>query len=287
MAAPASPFDSIEALYRESHALGQAGTAGLSLIKAAGQIRQSFTVETAAGHVTPVVRLAGGDGTRAAVVCVPAITATAGPVQYARLSQLLQGERDVLALTNPGFAEGELLPDSFETFLEAQIAALRSCVGERPYVLLGHSAGGLLGYAIAMRAEQAGLAPAAVVLIDTFHGHGHFSTDTVNGMMDALFAREHILGPDALSGVRLTAMGRYHTLIDQCTVAPIACPTLLLRAESPMPHQDSGCDGDEWRPIWPFPHTAVTTPGDHFTLMEDNAAVTTGAIERWLTDQGL
>ncbi|MDX3228191.1 SDR family NAD(P)-dependent oxidoreductase [Streptomyces sp. ME19-01-6] len=286
-APPSSPFDSIEALYRESHALGQAGTAGMDLIQAAARLRPSFTVETAADHVPRAVRLARGDGSRAAVVCVPAITATAGPVQYARLSQLLQGERDVLSLINPGFAEGELLPDSFESFVELQIAAVRESVGDGPYVLLGHSAGGLIAYALAMRAERAGLAPAAVVLIDTFQADSEFSAKTVAAMNDGLFAREHILGPDALSGVRLTAMGRYHTLMDQCEVAPVESPTLFLGAESPLPHQDSGFDGDSWRPSWPFPHTAATTLGDHFTVMEDNIAVTTEAIERWLTEQGL
>ncbi|MFI1853907.1 SDR family NAD(P)-dependent oxidoreductase [Streptomyces sp. NPDC020480] len=284
---PSSPFDSIEALYRESYALGQTGTAGMDLIQAAARLRPSFTVETAADHVPRAVRLARGDGGRAAVVCVPAITATAGPVQYARLSQLLQGERDVLSLVNPGFAEGELLPDSFETFLESQLAALRSSVADGSYVLLGHSAGGLIAYALAMRAERAGLAPAAVVLIDTFQADSTFSAETLGVMNDGLFAREHILGPDALSGVRLTAMGRYHTLMHECEVAPIERPTLFLGAESPLPHQDSGFDGDDWRPSWPFPHTAATTPGDHFTVMEDNIALTTEAIERWLTEQGL
>ncbi|MET7900689.1 SDR family NAD(P)-dependent oxidoreductase [Streptomyces sp. NPDC005355] len=284
---PSSPFDSIEALYRESYALGQAGTVGMDLIQAAARLRPSFTAETAADHVPPPVRLATGPAGRAAVVCLPAITATAGPVQYAGLSQRLQGERDVLALINPGFAEGELVPDSFGTFIELQITALRSAVGSGPYVLLGHSAGGLIAYALAMRAERSGLAPAAVVLIDTFQSGSQFSDETTKAMMDGLFAREHILGPGAFSGIRLTAMGRYHALMDDCAVAPIQSPVLFLRADAPLPHQDSGHDGDGWRPSWPFPHTAATTPGDHFTIMEDNTALTAETIERWLAEQEL
>jgi hypothetical protein len=87
-------------------------------------------------------------------------------------------------------------------------------------------------------------------------------------------------------------MGRYHTLMAECEIAPIESPTLFLRAADPLPHQAEGPDGDGsaeggWRPSWPFRHTLATTPGDHFTIMEDNIAVTTEAIERWLADQGI
>ncbi|MFE4451591.1 type I polyketide synthase [Streptomyces sp. NPDC056796] len=289
---PGSPFDSIEALYRESYALGEAGSAGMDLVQAAARIRPSFTRADAAGHVQPPVRLSRGDGSLTALVCLPAITATAGPVQYAKLSQRVQGRREVVVLTNPGYSEGQLVPDSFESFIEQRIASLRAFVGTEPFVLLGHSAGGLIAHAMAMRAEEAGLAPAGVVLIDTFQAGDRFSRKTTNAMMDGLFAREHLLGPDALSGVRLTAMGRYHTLMAECEIAPVKSPTLFLRAADPLPHQAEGPDGDGpaeggWQPSWPFPHTLATTPGDHFTIMEDNIAVTTDAIERWLTDQGL
>ncbi|MEU1483951.1 SDR family NAD(P)-dependent oxidoreductase [Streptomyces sp. NPDC005752] len=290
--APRSPFDSIEALYRESYAMGQAGSVGMDLVQAAARIRPSFTTANAAEHVQPPVRLARGDGSRATLVCLPAITATAGPVQYAKLSQRVQSGREVVVLTNPGYTEGQLVPDSFESFIEQRTAALRACVGTDRFVLLGHSAGGLIAHAMAMRAEQVGLAPAGVVLIDTFQAGDRFSEKTTNAMMDGLFDREHLLGSDALSGVRLTAMGRYHTLMAECEIAPVESPTLFLRAADPLPHQAEGPDGagnaeGDWRPSWPFRHTLATTPGDHFTIMEDNIDVTTEAIERWLTDQGI
>ena len=286
--APASsPFDSIEALYRESHALGQAGTSGMALIQSAGRLRPSFTAETLADHVPTPVRLATGLAGRAAVVCLPAITATAGPMQYARLSRRFQGEREVFGLYNPGFAEGELVPDSFETFIELQIAALRSAVGSGPYVLLGHSAGGLIAYALAMRAEQLGLAPAAVVLIDAFQADSQFSEDMTRVMMDGLFEREPLFGAGAFSGIRLTAMGRYHVLMGAYEAAPVESPVLFLRAESPLPYQDTGYEDDSWRLTWPHPHTLATTTGDHFTIMEDHLDLTAETIVRWLDEQGL
>ncbi|MEU9794553.1 acyltransferase domain-containing protein, partial [Streptomyces sparsogenes] len=283
----AAPADGLEALYRQSHALGKAGSAGMDLIQAAGRLRASFPAESAADHVQEPVRLARGEGDRAVLVCVPAITATAGPLQYVGLAQRMRRERDVIVLVNPGFNEGELVPETFGAFLELQMAALRSAVGSRPYVLLGHSAGGLIGHALAMRAEQTGPAPAATVVLDTFQTGARISADLNRAMVDGLFAREHLFGSGALSGVRLSAMGHYHTLIGECALAPTETPTLFLRAEDPLPYQADGFDDDGWRASWSFPHTLITTPGDHFTIMEDNIAATTGAIREWLADRGI
>ncbi|WP_250294467.1 acyltransferase domain-containing protein, partial [Streptomyces atroolivaceus] len=285
--APASPFDSLEALYRQSYALGRAGSTGMDLIQAAGRLRAAFGYESAAEHLQEPIRLARGNADRAALVCVPAITATAGPLQYVGLAQQIQGERDVMVLVNPGFKEGELVPESFEAFLRLQVEALRSAVGSRPFVLLGHSAGGLIGHALAAQAEREGLALSGTVVLDTFQAGTQFSADLSRAMLEGLFAREHLFGSGALSGVRLSAMGHYHTLMDECAIAETKAPTLLVRAEKPLPYQADGFDDDGWRAAWALPHTLVTTPGDHFTLMEENIAVTTAAIRGWLAEQGV
>ncbi|MET9546350.1 SDR family NAD(P)-dependent oxidoreductase [Streptomyces sp. NPDC006627] len=286
-AAPISPFDSLEALYRQSYALGTAGSTGMDLIRAAGRLRAAFGSEDAAEQAQEPIRLARGDADRAALVCVPAITATAGPLQYVGLAQRIQGERDVMVLVNPGFVEGQLVPGSFEAFLDAQVEALRSAVGSRPFVLLGHSAGGLIGHALATRAERAGLTLAGTVVLDTFQAGTEFSADLSRAMMEGLFAREHLFGSGALSGVRLSAMGHYHTLMDECEIAPTEAPTLFVRAEDPLKHQADGFDDESWRASWSLPHTLVTAPGDHFTLMEENIGATTAAIRAWLAEQGI
>ncbi|MFH8563246.1 SDR family NAD(P)-dependent oxidoreductase [Streptomyces sp. NPDC017988] len=286
-AAPASPFDSLEALYRQSYALGTAGSTGMDLIQAAGRLRAAFGSEDAAEQAQEPIRLARGDADRAALVCVPAITATAGPLQYVGLAQQIQGERDVMVLVNPGFVEGQLVPGSFEAFLDAQVEALRSAVGSRPFVLLGHSAGGLIGHALATRAERAGLTLVGTVVLDTFQAGTEFSADLSRAMMEGLFAREHLFGSGALSGVRLSAMGHYHTLMDECEIAPTEAPTLFVRAEDPLKHQADGFDDESWRASWSLPHTLVTAPGDHFTLMEENIGATTAAIRAWLAEQGI
>ncbi|MEU5684057.1 type I polyketide synthase [Streptomyces venezuelae] len=287
-AAPAEPMDSITALYHQAYALGRTGSTGMDLIQAAGWLRPSFTVEEAADHVLPPVRMATGDGSRTKLVCLPAITATAGPIQYAMMAQHFEGKRDVLSLVNPGYAEGELVAETFDALVETHLVQLRETVGSEPFVLLGHSMGGLIAHTLAMRAEEAGLTPDAVVLLDTFQATHQFAEKTTLAMNEGLDSRERLLGPFALNGVKLTAMGRYNALfMQQCVLRPIKAPTLFLSAAEPMPYQDEGFEDEGWRAYWPLPHTAQETPGDHFTIMEHNLPLTTGAIENWLAERGL
>ncbi|MEU1474796.1 alpha/beta fold hydrolase, partial [Streptomyces sp. NPDC005760] len=288
-AAPtADPLDSITALYHQAYAVGRTGSVGMDLIQAAGWLRPSFSAEEAPDHALPTVRMATGDGSRTMLVCLPAITATAGPIQYGMMAQHFEGKRDVVSLVNPGYGEGELVADTFAALVETHLAKLRETVGDAPFVLLGHSMGGLIAHALAMRAEQEGLGPDAVVLLDTFQATHQFSEKTTIAMNEGLDSRERLLGPLALNGVKLTAMGRYNALfMRECRLGPIQAPTLFLSAADPMPHQDEGFEDEGWRATWPFPHTARATPGDHFTIMEHNLPLTTAAIEDWLAERGL
>ncbi|MFE2181990.1 SDR family NAD(P)-dependent oxidoreductase [Streptomyces sp. NPDC059455] len=288
-AAPESdPYDSLTTLYHQAYASGRAQSVGMALIQAAGRLRPSFTTEGAADHILPPVKMASGDGTRATLVCLPAITATAGPIQYGMMAQMFEGRRDVLSLVNPGYLEGELVADSFDALIELHLHQLRAALGAEAYVLVGHSMGGLLAYALAERAERAELPPGAVVLLDTFEATHQFSEKTHIALNEGLDSREQLLGDFALTGAKLSASGRYNALLmEECALRPAQSPTFFLSAAEPMPHQDEGFEGDAWRATWPFPHTAQATPGDHFTIMEHHLPETTEAIENWLTERGL
>jgi thioesterase domain-containing protein len=58
--------------------------------------------------------------------------------------------------------------------------------------------------------------------------------------------------------------------------APVAAPALLIRAGKPL-----GSSGAEW-PAWSVARDEVEVGADHFALIEEAAAATAEATERWL-----
>lgn len=74
---------------------------------------------------------------------------------------------------------------------------------------------------------------------------------------------------------RLTAMAGYFELFKGWKPAPLACPTLYVRAQDSLP-------GTEPAPDWLLPHAGITVPGDHFTMLEEHARTTALAVHRWL-----
>ncbi|WP_223274058.1 alpha/beta fold hydrolase, partial [Nocardia cerradoensis] len=72
--------------------------------------------------------------------------ATGGPQQYARIAAQLRTGRDVLALPLIGFDAGEPLPTTPAAALEATAGSVLAAAQGEPFVLVGHSSGGLLAY---------------------------------------------------------------------------------------------------------------------------------------------
>jgi hypothetical protein len=60
----------------------------------------------------------------------------------------------------------------------------------------------------------------------------------------------------------------------------MAAPVLLVRVSEPTGQWPAG---EDWRPSWQFPHTAVDAPGNHFTVMEEHAEALARSVEGWLT----
>ncbi|MFI1584908.1 thioesterase domain-containing protein [Embleya sp. NPDC020630] len=159
----------------------------------------------------------------------------------------------------------------------AQAAAVRAAaaVAGGPVVLLGRSAGGWVAHAVAERLESEGAAPTAVVLVDTCPPvHGDQARAFPGMASDVLRQAAEFA---ASAPARLTAMARYFELFANWTPTPLACPTLYVRAEHPLPDTDPP-------PQWSLPHTEVTVPGDHFTLVDQHAHTTAEAIHTRLTD---
>ncbi|MFE6667506.1 type I polyketide synthase [Streptomyces sp. NPDC057697] len=268
---PEESPDSLGALFRTACARGRSWD-GMVLLTLAARLRPVFdgTGATGTAH-EPVVLTAGGTGAR--VVCSPALSALSGPQEYARFGAGLRGLRPVSALRHPGFEPREALPATLDALVTAQAAAVRSAAAEGPLVLLGRSAGGWVAHAVAERLESEGAAPLAVVLVDTYPpGHGDRGEDLSTMTADMLRRAAEFA---STSPGRLTAMAGYFDLFRDWKPTPLACPTLYVRARDPLP-------GAAPAPDWSLPHTGITVPGDHFTMLEEHARTTALAVHEWL-----
>jgi pimaricinolide synthase PimS1 len=205
--------------------------------------------------------------------------ATAGVHQYARIAGHLRGKRTVLALPVVGFEAAEPLPATVEAALDAMTMSVGRAAGDRPYVLAGYSSGGLFAQAVAGRLEREGHGPQGVVLLDTYRIEDDDKEDVFGRLAAGLLDAESAFG--GFTAARLTGMSRYLDLMPAVPLDDIATPVLFVRpAELFYTPQDAE---QVWQADWDSAESVVTVPGNHFTLVEDDAASTAAAIESWLT----
>ncbi|HEY8980699.1 MAG TPA: beta-ketoacyl synthase N-terminal-like domain-containing protein, partial [Streptomyces sp.] len=269
----------VETLFRQAFAAGE-NPAGNEIIMSASLMRPVFTADQAETALPAPVRLAEGDG-EPVLLCLPAVVATGGPQQYARLATEFRGRREVTVLPEPGFLEGELLPADLTALARLQAAAVRRAAGERPFVLLGHSAGGQIAHAVAVELEKQGTPAAGLVLLDVPWPLDPTEERAADAMLEVVFDREERLGGRVMDDHRLTAMGGYHRLMAAWRPTPLErTPALLVRATEPM----VTADGDEvlLKVVWRLDHSVREVAGDHFTIVEEHAGATAEAVEEWL-----
>ncbi|PVC98193.1 hypothetical protein DBP21_23195 [Streptomyces sp. CS147] len=217
--------------------------------------------------------------------------AMGGVHQYARLAAHFRGVREVSALPMPGFAEQDRLPETAAAVVEVFGRSVREAAGDDPFVLLGYSAGGIFAHAVASWLESAGRPAAAVVLLDSYRADGgaDLDGDFWVSMVEGLFAREEVFG--RFNSARLSAMGRYARLVGEVKPESIAAPVLFVRPEKSLSAGDAAADGgtgagpEDWRASWDTADTVLDVPGDHFGIVESQAAVTAAAVEEWLSDR--
>nr|APD71824.1 type I polyketide synthase 11 [Streptomyces sp.] len=266
--------------------LQEAGTQGASgqfmeLLMQASRFRPSFSSAAELRKAPSPVRLARGEG-GPGLVCFSSILSISGPHQYARFASAFRGRRDVHAMAAPGFLRGEQLPSSTEAVIEAQAEAVLRYTDGSPFVLLGHSSGGMLAHAVAGRLENAGVFPEAVVLIDIYSHDDDAILGIQPGLSEGVDERQGSYVP--VDDSRLLAMGAYFRLFGGWKPEAVKTPTLLVRAEEQFFDWTRATDGD-WRSYWDLEHTVVDAPGNHFTMMEQHAQTTARAVEEWLDAQ--
>ncbi|KUL64015.1 type I polyketide synthase [Streptomyces sp. NRRL S-1521] len=264
--------DSLGALFRSACLRGRTWD-GMVLLTIAARLRPVFDDAGAAdAALEPVTLTSSGTGAR--LICFPSFSMHSGPYEYGRFGAGLEGLRPTSALRHPGFEPGEALPATLDALVTAQAAAVRAVAGKTPPVLLGRSAGGWVAQAVAERLEADGFAPAALVLVDTYPHDADSQGQSLSALTSAMLRRAATSA--ALDTGRLTAMAGYFALFADWNPARLTAPTLCLRAHDPLPDAERA-------PAWGLPHTEVTVPGDHFTVLEEHARTTALAAHRWLT----
>ena len=215
------------------------------------------------------------------LICVPSVVPTSGPHEYAKLARALPDPGAVSALRWPGFVAAEPLPGSGEVAVELQLAALDRAAGADPFVLLGHSTGGVFAHAMARRLERLGRPPAAVVMIDSYPPAQILDVAGLTAGLE-IAGQLHEVGAIELGvdDAPLTATATYLRLLAELTLEPISSPLLLVRAAEPIGAEPAG----EWQARWEVPHELVEVPGNHLSMMDAHAGSTAAAVSAWLAD---
>ncbi|MFF0572509.1 SDR family NAD(P)-dependent oxidoreductase [Streptosporangium saharense] len=251
----------------------------LALLKAASRCRPSFPEAEAHTRIPEPVRLTGEPAEATVLVCLPSFGPVSGPHEYARFAAALRGRHEVLVLPQPGFVDGELPPADLAALTAAHAGSVLRHLEGRPFVLVGRSAGGWIAHAVASRLERLGTRPAGLALIDTYDPDYDQLPSLEPSMSAVMKDRESAFA--LCDDTRLAAMGAYHRIFSGWRPEPIDTPTLLVRAADPWVEEIRESYG--WRAVWALPHTALDTPGDHFSVLEDHSGTTAGTVLSWLT----
>ncbi|WP_066370954.1 type I polyketide synthase [Herbidospora mongoliensis] len=227
------------------------------------------------GTAAPVFLSRGPQRPR--IVCHTGMSALGGVHEFARFAASFRGTHDVIALPLPGYRDGEALPTTKEVSLDWQARELIEIAGDAPFVVLGHSGGGILAHELAWRLDQLGVPASGVVLVDTYPMDRPMHQEWMPELTEGTFGREHLAVP--MTDTRLTAQAWYGRMYLDFRAKEITAPTLVVRASEPI---GAWTRDDDWRATWSLPHSAVDVPGNHFTLMLEDGATTAAAVRAWL-----
>ncbi|MEV5508665.1 type I polyketide synthase [Streptomyces orinoci] len=277
------PPRTLASLYRGVCGTGDVVSA-MHLLVTASLALPAFDATEAARHALAPLRLAeGGDDDVPALVCLPAFTPGLGRPCFATLASHFRGEREVLELRHPALDRGAAVPRTWDTLTGLHAATVREHLGDRPCIVVGHSMGGCAAHSLAARLAGTGTPPAGLVLIDTYHvTPGDEDRPWLLAMpaRPALELGEHFDG--LADDTSLAALGAYSRLARGWTPEPMPVPTLLVRATRPP------SPGGGWRQTsWPAPCATADVLGDHWSVLEQEAPATAGAISDWLGRPGL
>jgi polyketide synthase 7 len=257
----------------------------LDVLTAAARVEPSF--ERADEQLVKQVAHRIGDGLAGpGLMCYLSLVAPSDIDQYTPFARRMAGSREAWASASPGFGAAEPLPAGLDALLDLHRATLRATFDDRPPVLVGHSSGGWVAYALAQRLEELGEPPAGVVLIDTYPPPPHMDQQVQERMLRENTQRTMLLAdaPGAASR-QYVAMGAYARLFSTWSPTPLsATPVLCLGAGEWI---DEEVGDPWWRASLGIPLKRIEVQGNHFTMMTEHAESTAEAVDRWLSEGGL
>lgn len=267
---------SLPTLYRKVCKTGDVVSA-MHLLVTASIGAPAFGSEEAARHALPPLRLAAG--TRGpALVCVPGFASNLGRPWYAGLAPCFEGERDVFEVRHSGIDDGDAVARDLESLTKAHATAVRHQLGDRRYVLVGHSMGGTAAHALATRLTDLGAPPAGLVLIDSYHVTPDREAEP---WLLSLPARIPLMVGESfdtmVDDLTLLSLGAYTRMFRGWQPEPTEVPTLLVRASEPLADMPR-----EWRSSWPGVRDTADTAGTHLSVLEEDAATTAKVIRDWI-----
>ncbi|WBB98289.1 MULTISPECIES: type I polyketide synthase [unclassified Solwaraspora] len=277
--------ETLRDLFRAAALAGRLGD-GIDVLSAAARLRPTFDTPAGADQRISPLRLAQGPA-RPRLLFVETPMAMGNHYQYSRLVAHFQQIRDVVSLPVPGFTRGAPLPATAELVVELLADAALSAADGEPFVLVGYSAGGILAQATASHLERMGTGPQGVVLLDTQPvqrpgdpGGGSVEDASAGAVMTemvlGLFELEAAAGK--FDSAQLTAMAWYVDLLPEFELGATGAPVLYLRGAEPIGAAVPATTAVSW----PYADSTETVPGNHFTMVDAEAATTSKAIEQWL-----
>jgi pimeloyl-ACP methyl ester carboxylesterase len=209
------------------------------------------------------------------LLCIPALLPGAGAHQFARFAGGFRGQREVAALSVPGFRPGDSCPPTWQAAVATTAELVSQSTGSEPFVLLGYSSGGVLAHAVAE--QLAGQTPAleGVVTVDTYLCDAAELLEVFAEVLGEVLRRSQEYGE--FDDDQVVAMGAYSGLLLEFAPEPLQVPSVLLRATRPLIRRDSGMG----RTPWPADIT-VEVEGDHFSVIEHHADAAAHATANWL-----
>ncbi|HEY2334078.1 MAG TPA: type I polyketide synthase, partial [Solirubrobacterales bacterium] len=225
-----------------------------------------------------IVRLAEGSESPG-LVLIPSAIAMSGPHEYARFAAPFRGRHAVSALRLPGFGPGEPLPADIGVAARALAEAIVSGGLGSDFALVGYSTGGWLAHAVAAELERAGVAPATLVLLDSYWPEG----DVLDQLMPNVltWTSEAVRAGFPVDDDRLLAMAGYMRILGEWEPPEIPTPTIVVRAREQIWDIVFGAEDARVEP-WRYPHSTVEVEGNHFNMMQELAGDTAEAVRKAL-----